>query len=129
MSAATELFVRNVVATEPELQPLFEEHMEDNFGEMLPHMFFGDVTRWFESELSDDASRPKAVRLLRYLESIYDAAPADVKNVIDVSFVENLTVNGAGVGLLGPQLQEAARELGVLYPTDDDPTGSPPHAG
>ncbi len=124
MSEATEAFVRNVVSTIPTLQPMFEEHMRDNFEEMLPHMFFGDVARWFDSELANDPKSPEAIRLAQYLESVYETAPEDVQNVIYVSFVENLENNGPGVDALGPRLKEAAKELGVLYPTDDHSSSS-----
>jgi hypothetical protein len=120
----SEDFVRDLVTRFTPLAPLLAQHLKENFGELLPHVFFGDVTRWFEGELASDAMNPEAIGLLRYLESIYDAANDDVQNVIDVSFVENLTVNGAGAHLLGPQLQEVARALGILYSTDDDGPGS-----
>jgi hypothetical protein len=122
MSESSELFVRNTVSIFPELRQLFDEHMRDNFDQMLPHIFFGDVTRWFDARLVDDPNDPEAIRLSQYLESIYDVAPEDVQNVIYVSFVENLETNGPGAHVLGPQLRAAAEELGVLHSTDE-PSG------
>jgi hypothetical protein len=75
-------------------------------------------------ELARDPRSPEAVRLLRYLESNYHSAPDDIKNAIDVSFVEDLAVDGPGVQLLGRQCQQAARELGVLTTTQDHPGSS-----
>ncbi len=39
-------FMTELVAQIPELEPLYSEHMQDNFGEMLPHVLMGDVTRF-----------------------------------------------------------------------------------
>jgi hypothetical protein len=35
--------------TRPDPFTLLDEHVEDNFGEILPHVFFGDLTRFIVS--------------------------------------------------------------------------------
>jgi hypothetical protein len=39
MNEQTVAFVRSMVARLPNLSELFEEHVKDNFGEVLPHVF------------------------------------------------------------------------------------------
>jgi hypothetical protein len=112
MSTSAEDFVNRVVLEVPVLGPLLEEHTNFN-QEILPHMFFGDVTRWFQEELERDPNSPDALKLLRYIESSYDQLPDDAQNVIDVSFVENLDVKSAGVRMLGPTLHEVAKDMGL----------------
>ena len=46
MSEQTEAFVRRLAGAWPGLRELLDEHLRVNFGEVLPHVFFGDITRW-----------------------------------------------------------------------------------
>lgn len=46
MSADTEAFIRRQVVAVPDLDPLLVDHMDFHFQRMLPHLMFGDITRW-----------------------------------------------------------------------------------
>lgn len=46
MTEATEATILQLVAAHPALAPVLAEHLEDNFGEMLPHLVMADVVRW-----------------------------------------------------------------------------------
>jgi hypothetical protein len=72
----------------PDLLEPFGEHLADNDGEVLPHVFMAVVERWAESLL---AERPEELtELLAELDHALDAGQEAVANLIDVSFVENL---------------------------------------
>ena len=101
------------------------EHLADNFGEVLPHLFFGDLTRLVVGDLrgaadaGSQAERPSAgqVReLLDELEQAFAAGPEEVSDLIAVSFLENLPrpgEDGDGVrDLLGPRLRAELERMG-----------------
>lgn len=70
----------------PELQPLYAEHLEDYGDGGLPHLFYGDVTRWAE-QLTD----PKTIRrFTRFIERQYASGDFYTRNLIYVSLLENL---------------------------------------
>jgi hypothetical protein len=70
------------------LQARFAEHLEDNEGEILPHPFMADVERWAESLLAD--RRDELAALLDALADGVERGDEAVRNLIDVSFVEEL---------------------------------------
>ena len=89
----------------PELMPAFGEHLTDNEGVVLPHVFRAEVERWAEHAVS--RQRPLVERFLEKLEMGYHQGGEPVRNLIDVSFVENL-----------PYPDEANAELRSLLPPD-----------
>lgn len=118
MSSHEETLVRSMVDRFPSLSALLEEHLQDNFGELLPHLFLGDVTRYVVS-LHSAASRG-AVQQQRELADILDDLENEYGNpesqeLISVSFLENLPRPGelgsAIRRLVGPHL---GRQLDVI---------------
>ena len=88
-------FVRSMVARFPKLSELFEEHIKSNFGEVLPHVFFGGVTRYVLSLLLAENGRSLPPRrelrdVLGYLEEAYSGDNEKIRELISVSFLENL---------------------------------------
>ena len=106
MSDVTEAFVDRLVATHPELTELRRQHLEDNFGEMLPHLWTSDLVRFlvarYEAE-GVDAVGP----VLATLDAEAGRDP-EIDELLGVSFVEVLPHPGeTGAGLvenLGPHL-------------------------
>lgn len=96
-------FTGALVWTIPELLPELGEHLSDNEGEVLPHVFMAQVERWAEQILTE--RRPLVERLLEELEKGYDRGGEPVRNLIEVSFVENL-----------PYPNERSAELRTLLP-------------
>lgn len=107
-------FTKNIAALSPRLIALIEDHLRDNFGEMLPHLFLGDVADHVVS-LSQAPSSDDRVAALHELRAILDAietgyatGPPDVQELIAASFLENLPTNnfpGSEVRkMLGPAL-------------------------
>jgi hypothetical protein len=56
-------------------------------GELLPHVLFGDITRW---AVTQDPRSFALARLLGLLDDAYAAGPVEVVNLVTVSFVELL---------------------------------------
>jgi len=89
----TELISR-LTAGSPETRALMAEHI-DTFGEVIPHVFLGEVSRFLE-ELDDQtrAGNREAESLLMSVLSILETGfrdgNEDVQNMIGVSFLENV---------------------------------------
>jgi hypothetical protein len=125
MTQATERFVDDLVAAFPGLRPAFDEHLSDNFGEVLPHVFFGDLTRYVLARYRAARSEPESQRsqaqgevraLLNELEDAYTSRGDEVQELIAVSFLENLPRpgdDGAEIGeWLGPAMTDQLRVIG-----------------
>lgn len=122
MSQTTEDFVRALVERFPRLAPLLEEHLADNFGELLPHIFLGDVVRWVltlmataRAEGSLTAQR-ELRQFLSHLEDTYASENEELQELLSVSFLENLPrpgEEGAEIRTqLGPTLTQQLRVIG-----------------
>jgi len=94
-----------------ELLEHLEEHLKDNSGEVIPHVLMGEYERWAESLL--ESRRPDLERLLVMLERAYESGDTDVRNLIEVSFVEQLPypdeANAAIRDMLGPALRSVLK--------------------
>jgi hypothetical protein len=122
MSQVTEGFVRDLAVRFPSLVPLLEEHLNDNFGELLPHIFFGDVVRWAVTLMTmTDAERNltsllELRKFLSYLESAYSSGNDELQELLSVSFLENLPrpgEDGAAIRKqLGPSLTRQLQIIG-----------------
>ncbi len=117
MTASTRALVDRLVDTSPALRPLRQQHL-DAFGELSPHMFFGELTAWLvNAYLADPDAGPTATwrRILADLERAYETGDTDVKELLYVSFLENLPYpdeDGAGIAEhLGPGLAADLAEL------------------
>jgi hypothetical protein len=108
MSSATEEAIETLVALHPELAPVLTEHVEDNEGEVLPHLVMADVVRWLVAHRNTD---PAACRsIMRWMEERFHDGPDEVRGMIAVSGVEMIPDPGQpGAELrewLGPALRE-----------------------
>lgn len=87
-------FVTWLVSRHPEIAPLLEEHLTD-YSELLPHVLFGDVTRYAADLARRAAEEPEADPELLGLLGDLDRAilpegdDDPVDNLVWVSFVEN----------------------------------------
>lgn len=108
-------FTHELVSRIRELQPLLDEHLADQEGELLPYLFMGDVAEWLHEQSVTDPGRVDEV--LAWLEEQYVAGDFDTRNLIDVGVVEMLPAmpDGATVlALLGPELRARAQVAGLL---------------
>jgi len=112
-------FVHATVGHFPALQPLLNEHLEDQGGELLPHIFFGDLTRYL-LQLLDKSKGNRNANAARELHEILDfldqtyANDAVLQELISVSFLENLQGENLQMRrLLGPHLK---KQMKVICP-------------
>jgi hypothetical protein len=104
MSEATIGVVDRLVERFGWLEPLLREHLADNFGEVLPHLFLGDVTRYLVTRMIHEwqanpdeaaAARNEVDEMLDALEQEFMAGDEEVEDLIAVSFLENLPRKGS----------------------------------
>lgn len=109
MSEATIAVIDRLVEACATLKPLLAEHVDDNFGEVLPHMFLGEVTRHLAKQAADPAAFRSVETALQLLETEFASGTDEIKELIAVSFLENLPDGPRpGVdlrGQLGPSLR------------------------
>lgn len=110
---ATLLFVRQLADEFPDILAVLEEHETDNFGEILPHVFMGTLTFHLTSLIPQALQNARQLselhRVLDRLERVYVTGPPEVRNLLAVSFLENLPYQdetGAGIReMIGPTLK------------------------
>ncbi len=116
MSEATIDLIDRLVARFPGLKPLLREHLAENFGVVLPHVFMGDLTRHVVSAFTRSRDIEHIWALLDELEQSFSRGDEETIELIAVSFLENLPrigEEGAGVRvLLGPSLRSQLERLG-----------------
>jgi hypothetical protein len=110
--------IQHLLDQVPELRPLYEEHLHD-YDELLPHVFLGDVTRYVVQQVrSGDTCPSKLVkRILESLEQCMASGDERAKELVSVSFIENLA-NHSDVlaklyGQLGPNLSTELKNHGI----------------
>jgi hypothetical protein len=114
-------FVRSLVSRFPNLTNVLAEHIADN-DEILPHLFFGDLTRYVETlhgvarADSVSPSKQELRSILAYLEETYAGGDEELQELISVSFLEHLPRRGESGwelrDMLGPQLTRQLRVIG-----------------
>lgn len=73
------------------LEPVFLKHVHANGPSLLPHVFFGDVTRFVVGGFSDKPTqRSDSEKILALLEEAMGSPDEAVQNLVSVSFCENL---------------------------------------
>lgn len=85
---ATTAFVASLAWSFRELLDPFERHLAFHDGEIIPHLFMGDIRRWAEGLVQ--VNTPLLNRFLQHLSDGYQSGISTVRNLIDVSFVEQL---------------------------------------
>lgn len=69
-----------------DLLPLLDEHLQDNQGEILPHILISGVVRWM---VVNRAMKPAVCRsIMGWMEREIVAGPPYTRNMIDVSAME-----------------------------------------
>lgn len=118
MNASTVALIGALAYRFLELRPLLQEHLDDNDGEVLPHLFVADVERWAEGEATAEGNaRQAAVQdVLAFLEDAYSTQGEEIEELISVSFLEHVPRPGEPGSLLrsllGPRLAEQLRRIG-----------------
>ena len=108
-------FTQRLLVAAPELQPLLDEHLADQEGELLPYLLMGEVAQWLHEHTLTEPHRVSEV--LRWLEDEFVRGDFDVRNLIDVGIVEMLPAAPEGatvLDLLGPELRARAQVAGLF---------------
>jgi hypothetical protein len=117
----TTAFVKAMVERFQGLDALLKEHVDDNFGQILPHVFFGDLTRYVLMLLASSAGgglqpRRELRDILDFLEESFFAGDKELQELISVSFLENLPrpdEEGSQIrSMLGSALSAELRRMG-----------------
>jgi hypothetical protein len=112
--------VREIAGRLPAVQALLDEHVKDNLGDILPHVFLGNLTRYILSLLPGADAGLSADRSLRelldHLEASFESGGPEVQELIVVSFLENLPASSE-VGseireMMGPNLSRELKQIG-----------------
>jgi hypothetical protein len=108
-----------LVEAVPEFGAALAEHLEDMGGELLPHLLFGDLTRFTVD--ARRAGRGELVdRILTFLADALAHGDEYVVNLVDVSFIENLgycePAMSEFIASMPAALQNSAREQGWTPP-------------
>lgn len=106
MDDPSEVLIRDLATRFDGLKALLAEHVEDN-DEILPHVFMADVTRWVEGGAADS----ERAAVLDQLEQEYGGDDVGVRELITVSFLENLSEGSLTVLGLPPLLRAEYEEL------------------
>jgi hypothetical protein len=102
VSQATESFIQDLLRSVPELERLFKEHLDDNEGTVLPHVFMGDVTRFAIAATKDVHMESVLQRILAQMNTGVAEGNEDVRELVTVSFLENLLGEDAAVAVMKP---------------------------
>lgn len=117
MRAITVAFVGALAHRFPALLSVLEEHLEEQRGEVLPHVLMGEVTRWLVAQFIGAGGSDVAIRdVLGFMEQAFNSGGEQVQELLAVSFLENLPRPGEPGSeirsILGPSMQEELRRLG-----------------
>ena len=77
-------FCQRLAQDNPALGQSLKEHLIDNYGQVLPHIFLADVYR----KIRD--SKEYAPSILRYLNRAFTSSGKEVNDLIAVGFVETI---------------------------------------
>ncbi len=110
-------FVKSLASAFPSVRSLLDEHC-GFYGEVLPHVFLGEVTRALVKLHAAPTRSREGTQLREVLAFLDDRFRDDpsVHELLTVSFLENLPApeeEGHAIhALLGPNLKRAAQEMG-----------------
>ena len=110
-------FIGALVSEIPQLLPLLQDHLDEQEGEILPHLFMADLERWAEILVNEgsEEQRCELSRFLNCLELAFETRGEEVQELISASFLEHLPrpeKQGAELrALLGPSLAAELEKL------------------
>lgn len=85
MIASTVALVGALVYAHRLLLPVLAEHLDDNDGEVLPHLLLSDIVRWLVERRGDSA---QIGQIWAWLEAAYIHGDEDERDLIATSAVE-----------------------------------------
>lgn len=115
----SESFAKELAGDDANVAALLADHLNE-YGELLTHVFMGDVSRYVahlyrDRQRGTQTSRDALQAILAKIEHAARFGDEDVKELVSVSFLENLVSECAEDpsfrALLGPSLK---RELNLI---------------
>lgn len=111
--------VDHLIKQIPEFKVAYNEHLHDNFGEVLLHPLFADLTRFAiamyrSSERSSEESSDSSETFERILDFIEEAAQSKdemVVELVQLSFMENLHQAGPDYTAIEARLRPTSHQL------------------
>jgi len=110
-----ESFIPSLLQAVPELVPVYEEHMIDNFDELLPHVFMGDVTRFVVSSYKNKENLVSVKKILDLLDQAIRSEDEKLQELVSVSFLENLPQEEACFNDIKKLMSDDLRDELALY--------------
>ncbi len=104
----------------PEFTEIYNRHVEYNYGEVLPHILFGQLVKFTAdicqkfSESGDDRDKDILNRIFDFVEAAANSEDKDVVDLATVSYMENIPkpgLTGAYGEFIKTQLGPRSREL------------------
>lgn len=124
-------YVKNMVKKIPELNIIYQKHLNDNFNKVLAHVFFGDLTRYVillnDSICEEKNEEKKSVlkSIMNYLENGLKHGDEYIQDLIIASFLENLDFKNKNYHSLksffGPELMKKLDELEKIWFPSENP--------
>jgi transcriptional regulator of NAD metabolism len=109
-----EAFIRELALTAPELQRILDTHISD-YNVVLPHVLFGDISRFVISEARRIETRSTIIPLLNKIEKGLTEGSEGIRELIQVSFVENLIGETKAIqsmeNFMGPNLKKSVEAI------------------
>lgn len=90
MTESQEQLLQDLARRIPALENVLVSHRADNCGEVIPHLLMADVARLVEDSLLSTNPSSDARSILELLDSGFRQGDESVRNLISVSFLENL---------------------------------------
>jgi hypothetical protein len=107
-----ETIVSNLIEEAPDLRSLYEAHFRD-YGDTLPHVFFGELTRFAQEAFTHPPSSPdrqSGLRIIAVLERAMSSDDERLQELVSTSFLENLDQDASAFSdiraSLGPTLKK-----------------------
>jgi hypothetical protein len=80
-------YIATLLAVVPEFEPVYQEHLADNEGELLTHVLFGDLFD-FALTAHQEGNSNLLVRIIRFINQVAGEGDEDMTEVAHVSFME-----------------------------------------
>lgn len=99
----------DLVAEIPEFAYIYEEHLSDH-NEVLPHVLFGDFTRFVINVYRKSSRSPDyqniLTRCLHFIELMFESGDPKLDELAHVSFLENLSQAGSDYNSIKKHLRK-----------------------
>ncbi|EGR0752212.1 hypothetical protein D8T32_14895 [Vibrio vulnificus] len=107
-SISSASFILQLIEVVPELRVVYDEHIAD-YDELLEHVFMADVTRFAECLFAQKSHSDTLSRLIMFIDKAYSSDDEELKELISVSFLENISKKDKTylefISLLSPELK------------------------